>query len=277
MKNTTTILISTLIALNVLSCSSKEMAKPEPAPKKMESYFPNVNGCFLLYDMKNSKWVEEFNPERCKERTAPCSTFKVPLALAAFDAGVLKDENTLYKWDGKQRWLPDWNKDQTAASWMKYSTVWYSQRITEKMGRKKVQSYLNKLEYGNKDFSGGLDDAWLTPKASVLISGYEQIEFWKKLWTNSLPVSQKSLELTRKLTFLETTPRGFTLHGKTGSGNFGVDNGQRLGWFVAHIEGQGKEYLAVVTLNDLTPTSETGGGRLAKEALLAILKDRGLY
>lgn len=271
------------------SVSKPETQKSEStAPVAISTYFESWNGCFLLYDLKKNKWDEVYNQERCEERHAPCSTFKVPLALMGFETGVLKDESTLFKWDGKQRSIPAWNQDHTAATWMSNSVVWYSQLLTPQMGRKKIQSFINKFDYGNKDFSGGLKDAWLTPapimdqdptKSSIKISGYEQIEFLKKLWTEKLPVSQRSMELTQKIMFLETSPKGFTLQGKTGTGYTGPGYKQRLGWFIAHIEGNGQEYLAVVNLNDLPnkPGPDGFASSHAKEIMKKVLVSKGLF
>ncbi|MDG0816073.1 penicillin-binding transpeptidase domain-containing protein [Bdellovibrio svalbardensis] len=264
---------------------------PPPPPQMASAFnmltdsFADLEGCFLLFDMKLNDYVEEFNSPRCRQPTSPCSTFKVPLAVMAFDSGILKDEDSTFKWDGRKNTILAWNKDQTAKSWMQESVVWYSQRITQKLGRKKVQSYLDKFQYGNHDFSGGLTTAWLTggpvphenPKSSVLISGYEQVDFMKKLWTSQLPASQAAMDLTRKITFLEMTPRGFKLSGKTGSGFMPPEFKQRLGWFVAHIEGKDQEFIAVATFNDKGANDSLSGGKQAKQILIEALKAHGLY
>lgn len=244
-----------------------------------------ISACFLLYDLKNKKFVNEYNPERCKLRQTPCSTFKVPLAAMAFDSGVLKDENTTFKWNGQKQFLDSWNRDHTAASWMRESVVWYSQEITKKLGRKKVQKYLNQFDYGNKDMSGGLTDAWLTPapfsqkvSASIAISGYEQIEFLKKLWTNQLGVTPRAHQLTQQITHLEITPKGFALSGKTGSGFFDLTSNRRIGWFIAHIKGNGQEYVSVLNFHDLheQPKPEFGG-MMARKLTKEFLMSQGLY
>ncbi|HBS51609.1 MAG TPA: penicillin binding protein transpeptidase domain-containing protein, partial [Coxiellaceae bacterium] len=36
---------------------------------------------------------------RCNERVFACSTFKIPIAIMAFDQKILQDENTVIKWD----------------------------------------------------------------------------------------------------------------------------------------------------------------------------------
>lgn len=281
------LLLLPLLFTQIHCSSTPEKQQPTEVPPSsfevLTKTYEGKQACYLLYDMKKDAFVEQFNPERCKQQTSPCSTFKVPLAVMAFDDGVLKDANTLIKWDGKKRFRESWNHDQTASSWMKESVVWYSQIITKKMGRKKVQGYLTKFDYGNHDFSGGLTDAWLTSssrekvKSSVQISGYQQIEFLKKLWTSSLPASPRAMELTRQITFLENTPGGFKLSGKTGSGYSGPEFKGRLGWFVAHIEGNDQEYLVVSTFSDENGANQEYGGFYAKSAVISALKARGLY
>lgn len=279
-----------------LACSSTPNSKTDksneitPAPMAsafniLATSFDGLDGCFLLFDMKTNDFVEEFNAARCRMQTAPASTFKIPLAVAAFDAGVLKNEETTFKWNGKKNSILAWNQDQTATTWMKESVVWYSQQITKKMGRKKIQAYLDKFNYGNHDFSGDLSKSWLTggpyPNVkstnSVAISAYEQVDFMKKLWSSSLPVSQKAMDLTRKITFLETTPNGFNFSGKTGTGFMGPEFKTRLGWFVAHIEGKNQEYIAVATFNDKKANDSLSGGRQAKQIVIEALKAHGLY
>jgi beta-lactamase class D len=275
-----------------LSCSSMknsnsvkvegatETANQDPLLQNSE-----LSACFLLYDLKNQKFVSEFNPQRCKQRQAPASTFKVPLAAMAFDDGVLEDEKTQFKWDGEKHSIESWNKDHTSATWMRDSVVWYSQILTQKMGRKKVQSYLDKFNYGNKDMSGHIKNAWLTPSpsnpdvsSSIAINGYEQIEFMKKLWTQKLPVSEKAHELTQKIMFLEKSPKGFRISGKTGSGYVDPETNRRLGWYVTHIKGNDQEYLSVFNFHDLNPQKKPEfASALAKKMTKEFLVKQGIY
>ncbi|HYX33654.1 MAG TPA: penicillin-binding transpeptidase domain-containing protein [Oligoflexus sp.] len=266
-------------------------AANEPAPSPTPASFPPAlaatDACFVLYDLKENRVKETINPERCKQRHAACSTFKVPLAVMSFDAGILKDKSSSLKWDGKKRMVPEWNKDQTAQSWMTESVVWFSQHLTRQLGRPRIQSYLSKFGYGSADYSGGLEDAWLTPapflttdpKTSLTISGLEQIEFLKALYKNELPASKDAMHKARKLLPSETSPGGTVLSGKTGSGFIGEDFRLRLGWFVAHIKRpDGHEFLAVLTYNDRTPIVDASfGGGLAKDSMKGMLAERGLW
>lgn len=277
-----------LFTLAFLGCSgpTKQSAQTDTTNLNLAELYPEQDGCLLLYNLKTSKFEYVFGEQRCRLRTAPCSTFKIPLAVMAFDSKTLKDENSVQKWDGKPRMLEQWNKDHTAASWMKESVVWYSQALTRKMGRKKISNYLEKLDYGNKDFSGSLEEAWLTDaffldgkmKNSLKISAYEQITFLEKLWKAQLPVSSHAIETTKKITYLETSPNGVQMHGKTGSGFMGEKNNLRIGWFVAYLTKNGEEYLAVSTYNDKVPQKNAGfGSALAKENLKKLLSSKGLW
>jgi len=276
-------------AFSLLMAAQLPSLYPQGAgPKKPRvdpALFEGAEGCFVLYDMAADRRVAVFGEKRCAERYTACSTFKVPLALMAFDAGVLKYESTLLKWDGVSRFLEAWNRDQTARSWMQNSVVWYSQRLTPLLGKERIAAYLKSFQYGNEDFSGGLTSAWLTitrsdsdPGGGTLkISAFEQLEFLKRFWRNQLPVSADALARTRNITFLENSPGGFALHGKTGSGVFD-DSRRDFGWFIGHIAGNGGEYVFVAGLTrDQQAADARAAGMAAREISRRILRDNGLW
>lgn len=251
-----------------------------PTAPTLEERFAGKDGCFVLYDLKSRKKVESFGVERCAKRLPACSTFKLPLAVMAYDKGLLVDEDTPMKWDGKDRGIPAWNKDQTATSWMRNSVVWFSQRLTMALGMDTVKSYLDKFAYGDRDMSGGLTTAWLDMggTASLKISADEQVAFLAKLWRDELPVSKDAMKKARKLTYLSTSPKGAVLQGKTGSS---APTETRLGWFVGRVfvPGQTPRDL-VFALNFTEPTPKDGprmGGPAAKELAVSILTDLGFY
>jgi len=254
-------------------CASTAEAKPNFA-----ATFADRDGCFELYDLAANKLVTRYNPARCVKRLWPQSPFKVPLSLMAFDAGILKDENTSIQWDGKRTGREEWNHDQTAASWMKFSVVWFSQRLTPQLGMRRIRAYLAKFGYGNQDFSGGITKAWL--QSSLKISPDEQLRFWERFWREELPVSKHACDMTKKITYLEKSPHGWTLNGKTGSGAM-VENGRLvggMGWFVGHIQRGGQEYVFVTSYSDRgTPQDSRPPGWIAREMSTKILGDMGLY
>lgn len=269
-------------------CANKSISQHEAMQvKALESrHFSEKRGCFLLYNIKKGAFDQVIGDENCKERLVACSTFKLPLALMAFDSGVLKDETQTLEWDGKRGVLASHNQDHNAKSWVKESVVWFSQRLTPQIGEVKIKRYLHGFHYGNEDFSAGLKEAWLvSPRdaaPSLKISGYEQAEFMKKLWADKLPVSKRAMGIVREISYLETSPKGFRLSGKTGSNFYEsdktLDQRRALGWFVGHLQGQDQEYIVVSRFSDLTPFDATKyGGPRAKQIAKDILSEQGLW
>ena len=235
----------------VASCAKNEVSAsldkaPEKTPEKIIESIENdnlkknfdeykVTGCFVLYDKNKNKFVR-YNPKHCAEQYTPASTFKIPNTLIALETGVMKDENTSIKWDGVKRMRAEWNRDQTLESAFKYSAFWFYQEIARRVGEEKMKRYVNDFEYGNRDISGGIDQFWLY--GNMRISPEEQIVFLRKLNENKLPVSDRSINILKKIMLAETGTN-YKLFAKTGAGR----NGDKLvGWYVGFIEQNGNVY-----------------------------------
>lgn len=67
-------------------------------------------------------------------RHLPASTFKIPHALFALDAGLVRDEFQVFRWDGTQRDIESWNRDQDLRSSMRNSTVGVYQEFARELG-----------------------------------------------------------------------------------------------------------------------------------------------
>lgn len=233
--------------------------------------FGKKNGCFILYDLTANRTLIHFNDNQCRMRIPPCSTFKIPLAIMSFDMSLLKDENTVIKWDGIARDLPEWNQDQTPKTWLQYSTVWVSQLLTPQLGVTKMKKYLADFQYGNKDISGGITHFWLS--SSLEISGNEQLNFLIRLWRNNLAVSASAMNLTKKFLYSEKLENGGTIYGKTGAGfinNFDSKNSSRVGWFVGYLTAGKRNYVFVTNFID-KQDSKISRGAEAKNITKQIL------
>lgn len=198
---------------------------------------------FLLINGSTEEVVMELGSDIYEQMT-PCSTFKIALCLMGMDASLLKDENapTWEYQEGYDDYLEVWKNPQTPQSWMTHSCLWYSKLLSLELGLEKMQNYVDAFEYGNLDLSGGLDFpgettvAWVN--SSLKISPKEQVNFIQKIVTNTLPISKRSLQLTRDILFKEELQNGWKLYGKTGMGS--VD-ALAIGWFVGWIE-KGEEF-----------------------------------
>lgn len=252
--------------------------------KALAKLFTGYDGCFMLYNQSTGKMALEYNPEsRCSQRIPVNSTFKIPLAVIAFDQGLIT-ENTVFTWDGTvNQDFPEWNRDQTPASWQKYSVVWVSQQLTPRIGREKIDRYLAAFSYGNRDFSGdpgkhnGLTHAWLS--SSLKISAVEQLEFLKKMVSSQLPVKRTAVDFTKRHLSRGKLDNGADYYAKTGSGWHGrSDDGNnagklRDGWYVGFIDHGPEHFVFVSNISDTRPdpASQSFGGQISKGIALSIL------
>jgi beta-lactamase class D len=200
---------------------------------------------FLLIDGLTNEKVLEFGLQ-LDERMSPCSTFKIPLSLMGYDAGILKDEQTpIWEFqEGYDDFLDTWKGPQSPQSWMKYSCVWYSKLISCQLGLNKMQGYLAAFNYGNQDMSVGLvapgkeDPAWFH-SSSLKISPREQVDFISKMLRHKLSVTNYSIDMTKAILFKEELQGSWKLFGKTGwSGSISNENDGTLeySWFVGWVE-----------------------------------------
>lgn len=203
---------------------------------------------YLLCDFDTMRVLDQQGD--VDERFAPCSSFKMPIALMGYDSGILIDENTPV-WDYKPEYDPhclmmmdQWKKPYTPAEWMKNSCVWYSQEITKKLGLEKFKAYVEQFGYGNMDVSGGILRAWLT--TTLAISPREQVGFLQRMLAGQLPVSAEAVRKTTRIMHAGEI-RGGRLFGKTGSGFTDMAAGKQRGWYVGWLEkGSGKVLFAVL-------------------------------
>ena len=236
-----------------------------------EKMFNNKTGCFILYDLTTNKSVIGYGEKQCATRISPCSTFKIPLALMAFDQGIFKNEDEIIKWDGVDRGSTDWNKDQTPKTWLQYSTVWVSQWLTPQLGVAKTAYYLNNFQYGNNDMSGGITQFWLG--STLKISGNEQLIFLKRLWQNQLAVSDFAVNTTKKALYAEKSEIGSILYSKTGSG-FSNDN--RIGWLVGYLFYNNHNYIFVTNFTS-KENSKISAGQEARDITKQIIHELDLW
>ena len=218
-----------------------------------------------MYDPANDTYTI-YNEAQSQVRLSPCSTFKIYNSLIGLETGVLdyEDTYTLAKWDGIKRPVPIWNQDHTLASATRESAVWYFQKLATRIGQERMQEYIDKIGYGNRDLSGGLTTFWLN--SSLKISAVEQVSLLNKLYTGRLPFAPAARSIVLKNISLSEN-NGSKLLGKTGS-HF-RDGKWILGWFVGYIEKDNSYYVFATNI-----VAETGAhGAKAREITQAIAED----
>lgn len=185
-----------------------------------------ATGCLLVLDTRDGgEALHVANRERAERRYTPASTFKVPHSLFALDAGLLRDEFQVIKWDGVKRSRPEWNADQDLRSAMRHSALWVYERFARELGEQREAAYLRKTGYGNA-LATGKEPFWVD--GGLAISAFEQVAFLQRLYRNQLPFEVAHQRLVKDV-MVNEAGADWILRAKTGWSG-------RLGWWVGWVE-----------------------------------------
>ena len=188
-----------------------------------------INASIVISSLNTEKEYI-INRERSEQRFLPASTFKIPNTLIALQEGVIKDENEMIKWDGKEKGLQEWNKDQSLKTAFPVSCVWFFQELAKKVELGKYSGYLSEMNYGNQKTGSSVETFWL--EGDIRISAKEQIEFLKKVYNEEYDFDKKNYKILKDLMIEEKTAE-YTLRGKTG---WAQRIEPQIGWYVGYLE-----------------------------------------
>ncbi|WP_407666622.1 class D beta-lactamase [Microvirga roseola] len=236
--------------------------------------------CTLVAELETGRVLKQEGD--CERRSSPASTFKVPLSLMGFDAGILKDADEPawpYKPEYKA-WIETWKGTKTPRSWLRDSVVWYSHVLTRELGEERFRHYVSAFDYGSRDVSGdkgkanGLTRAWLSA-SSLQISPVEQIGFLSRLLKGELPVARQARDMTLAIMPSFPLADGWTAFGKTGTGfqakrNGVLDRSRQFGWFVGWARKGERTILFARLIRDERKEKTVASFR-ARDSLLAEL------
>jgi beta-lactamase class D len=236
------------------------------------------NVCTIVADAASGSIL--FEEGDCRTRVTPASTFKVPLALMGFDAGILKDSHdpVLPFKEGYPAWGGEnWTQPIDPTRWLKYSVVWYSQQIAHSLGAERLADYGVAFGYGNADFSGdpgrnnGLERSWIG--SSLKISPREQIGFLHNFLNRKLPASNAAIDRTIAVVESTATDGGWTVSGKTGTAfprnaDGTLNRARGWGWFVGWAT-RNDTAVVFARLDQDNQRQKKSGGLRAREAFLA--------
>jgi beta-lactamase class D len=234
--------------------------------------------CTIIADAETGSVIVQQGP--CDQRNSPASTFKIALALAGYQSGILLDAHTpLWPYRSHYKsWDADFKKKPTdPTSWLKDSVVWYSRLLVQHMGHARLQAAVDGYEYGNKDISGTPDFKEPLPEAvwvdsSLQISPAEQVAFLRKIVNHQLP--QVSPQTYDKLA--EVLPAfdagGWAVHGKTGTGYQPgpKKSARQYGWFVGWAVKDKRAIVFARLDKDDAKRNDIAGIRVRDEVLAAL-------
>ena len=254
------------IAVALLACGSlspppalagAEQGRPIADPKAaaLADVFAGVVATFVVRDERTGA-VTRHNPARAATPFPPMSTFKIPNMLIGLETGVLTGPEHPMAWDPArvprwENWDPGfketWAKDQTLRSAFAVSAVWYFQEVARQIGPKRMQTFLDRFDYGNRDISGGIDHFWL--ESSLLISADAQVEFVRRFYRGELGLAPTTTATAKDIMVRERGD-GWALSAKTGSGVRA--QGIWIVWLVGFVERDGNVWFFALNLDGKT-------------------------
>jgi len=202
----------------------------------------------ILSDTDNKFTV--INKNRANQQFSPFSTFKIASSLIALDLNVVKNLKQQLTFDQQkypiQKWWPKrWYKTPlTLGKAFKYSAVPIYQQIASVIGSVKMQNYIDKFNYGNKNIHHNIDSFWLNE--ALKISATEQVLFLQKLYRQQLLLNDKSYQQLKNIMLVEpsNSNKKYKLYAKTGTGH--INKTEVLGWYVGYVKNdQGVYYFAL--------------------------------
>ncbi|MEY8861107.1 class D beta-lactamase [Tenacibaculum singaporense] len=226
-----------IIIVLLFSCKSEEKSKKEKVETKflVNNQFQEIlnktklEGAILVYDLYKDVYYSN-NFDWCKAGNLPASTFKIPNSIIALEAGVIKNDSTIFKWNGESRYLKIWEQDLTFKEAFHYSCVPCYQEVARKIGVERMKSSLAKLNFGSMDVNEmTLDNFWLEGKSKI--NQFQQIDFLKRLHNSELLISERTDSIMKSMMIMYKSNQ-YVWRGKTGWSVRGEENN---GWFVGYV------------------------------------------
>lgn len=227
--------------LSFSSCRNNNVQEDNSLKKYFDQN--NVTGTFGLFDNMRGNFTL-YNLARYRDSAyLPASTFKIINSLIGIETGVIDNESMMIPWDGVRR-RPEWDRDLTMAQAFKASAVPYYQEVARRIGKPRMQLWLDSLHYGSARITTAIDTFWLDN--SLKITPDEQLGLVKQLYFSQLPFQKRTQQIVRKVMVQESNAN-YTLAYKSGWGH--TPDGKSLGWLVGWVEENKHPYFFVLNLS----------------------------
>lgn len=255
-------LVTVLLSAACASAEPESQRLPQSSASLTEAFAEHdAVGTMVIRRLSDGhEWVHA--PARADTAFLPASTFKIVNAAIALETGVASSANDRYEWDGVERGNAAWNRDHTLETAMSVSAVPVYQQIARSIGAERMSQWLDRVDFGNADISGGIDQFWLT--GGLRTSAREQVDFLSRFVSGQTAFSPRTFEIVSDLTLVEEGP-GWALHAKTGWADVTA-----IGWWSGWTRVGEETY--VFALNMVMADVESASKRIeiAREALSAV-------
>jgi len=223
------------------------------------------------------------HPDECAHATAPASTFKIPHALIALQAGVI-DLRIEWPWDGTAYDAAVWRRAHSVESAIRWSVLPVFQETARRLGPARMRAGLAALRYAADGFDGEVSSFWLN--GDLVVTPLEQFAFLRRFATGELPIDGPHVAAVRAALAMppgEVTnatgshpfrlawPTPVTVRLKTGNTTV---RGERVSWAAGSVAASDREYIVVARVRATGAVDGTAGLDAARRALDAF-QDRG--
>nr|WP_014053563.1 class D beta-lactamase OXA-209 [Riemerella anatipestifer]AEM66528.1 beta-lactamase OXA-209 [Riemerella anatipestifer] len=235
----TFILLNLILLVNLNGyCQTKSLKSNEIVKPEFRNILDSlkVKGAILIYDVKNKTYYSN-DFSWTKTGIIPASTFKIPNSIIALETGIIKNDSTIFKWNGEKRKFKNWEEDLTFKKAFQVSCVPCYQEIARKIGVKRMKRYLKKLNYRGMVFDTlTIDQFWLEGESKI--TQMQQIDFLERLYFSKFPISDRTIKIVKNIMEIERT-ENYILSGKTGLSSI---EEKYNGWFVGYVETKSNVY-----------------------------------
>nr|AUT31203.1 beta-lactamase OXA-160 [cloning vector pBAD-kan-BlaP-OXA-160] len=198
--------------------------------KAIKSYFDEAQtqGVIIIKEGKNLSTYGNALARANKEYV-PASTFKMLNALIGLE-NHKATTNEIFKWDGKKRTYPMWEKDMTLGEAMALSAVPVYQELARRTGLELMQKEVKRVNFGNTNIGTQVDNFWLV--GPLKITPVQEVNFADDLAHNRLPFKLETQEEVKKMLLIKEV-NGSKIYAKSGWG-MGVTS--QVGWLTGWVE-----------------------------------------
>lgn len=268
-----------LVLILFISCQQKdkilsvsEIKKYEVLERSFQEILDSANlkGSILVYDFKREIYKSnDFG--WAKKSHLPASTFKIPNSIIGLEMGILKNDSTLFKWNGEQRRLDVWEQDLSLKDAFHYSCVPCYQELAREIGVKQMEKYIDEFSYGDiKVDSTNLDFFWL--QGDSKINQNQQIDFLRRFYLSELPIKRKTDDIMKRMMIIKQN-ENYVLRGKTG---WSITNDINNAWFVGYVETKENVYFFATNVEPMPKFDMNDFPEARKMVTYKALKEQGV-
>ena len=222
--------------------------------------FGVTGACVVFNQSKNSYYYSD--TIKIQTLQSPNNSFHLYAGLIGLESGVIKNYETPSGDDTL-------TNDNLIKALKSHNPVFFSVNA-RRLKQEKIQNWLNLLNYGNRDISGGTTVFW--NNNSLKISTKQQFDLLKKLYYYNLPFSFENIRLV-KSTFRLTKLVNKNVYTFKVTG---LQNSKQHAWYIGYVEFLNNTYMFVQSLENSKKLKASTFEALNGEVMYQILRSLGV-